>query len=100
MTLTKAKLAIVVHEKLRVKKGDALDIVEAFFEEICTHLERNESVQLSGFGHFHICDKSPRPGRNLSTGEEVTISARRVVSFHLGPKLKEKVIRSCTDIEV
>ena len=36
-------------------------------------------------------NKSPRPGRNPKTGEEVTISQRRVVTFKSGLKLKSKL---------
>ena len=54
-------------------------------------LERGESVKLSGFGNFQLRDKPQRPGRNPKTGEEIPISARRVVTFHASQKLKALV---------
>ena len=69
----------------------AKEIVEAFFEEIRTSLESSEQVKLSGFGNFDLRDKRQRPGRNPKTGEEIPISARRVVTFRPGQKLKQKV---------
>ena len=51
----------------------------------------NEQVKLSGFGNFDLRDKSQRPGRNPKTGEEIPISARRVVTFRPGQKLKARV---------
>ena len=54
-------------------------------------LERGESVKLSGFGNFQLRDKPQRPGRNPKTGEEIPISARRVVTFHASQKLKAMV---------
>ena len=66
-------------------------MVETFFDEIRDALERGESVKLSGFGNFQLRDKPQRPGRNPKTGEEIPISARRVVTFHASQKLKTMV---------
>ena len=61
------------------------------FEVIKNSLEKGEQVKLSGFGNFELKDKAPRPGRNPKTGEDVSISARRVVTLRTGQKLKERV---------
>ena len=91
VTLTKAELADLLFEKVGFNKREAKDMVEAFFEEIRGALERGESVKLSGFGNFQLRDKPQRPGRNPKTGEEIPISARRVVTFHASQKLKAMV---------
>lgn len=91
MTLTKAELADLLFEKAGLNKREAKDMVEAFFEEIRVKLEQSEEVKLSGFGNFQLCDKQQRPGRNPKTGEEIPISARRVVTFHPSAKLKSLV---------
>jgi integration host factor subunit alpha len=88
VTLTKAELADLLFEKVGLNKREAKDMVEAFFEEIRTTLEEGDSVKLSGFGNFQLRDKPQRPGRNPKTGEEIPISARRVVTFHASQKLK------------
>ncbi|MAZ70569.1 MULTISPECIES: integration host factor subunit alpha [Porticoccus] len=89
--LTKADLAEMLFEDLGLNKREAKEIVESFFEEIRTALEKNEQVKLSGFGNFELRDKKTRPGRNPKTGEEIPISARRVVTFKPGQKLKARV---------
>ena len=89
--LTKAGIAEMLFEDLGLNKREAKEIVENFFEEIRTSLENNESVKLSGFGNFELRDKTPRPGRNPKTGEEIPISARRVVTFRPGQKLRARV---------
>ena len=94
VTLTKAELADLMFEKVGLNKREAKDMVEAFFEEIRGALERGESVKLSGFGNFQLRDKPQRPGRNPKTGEEIPISARRVVTFHASQKLKAMVEKS------
>jgi len=94
MTLTKAELADLLFEKVGLNKREAKDMVEAFFEEIRGALERGDSVKLSGFGNFQLRDKPQRPGRNPKTGEEIPISARRVVTFHASQKLKALVEKS------
>ncbi|STQ89265.1 integration host factor subunit alpha [Iodobacter fluviatilis] len=91
MTLTKADLADMLFDKVGLNKREAKDMVEAFFEEIRTSLSEGDSVKLSGFGNFQLRDKPQRPGRNPKTGEEIPISARRVVTFHASQKLKGMV---------
>ncbi|WP_027966796.1 integration host factor subunit alpha [Halomonas halocynthiae] len=89
--LTKAELAEHLYEELGLSKREAKSMVEFFFEEIRAALRENEQVKLSGFGNFDLRDKSERPGRNPKTGEEIPISARRVVTFRPGQKLKRLV---------
>ncbi|WP_137935776.1 integration host factor subunit alpha [Chitinivorax sp. B] len=91
MTLTKAELADLLFEKVGLNKREAKDMVESFFEEIRASLESGDSVKLSGFGNFQLRDKPQRPGRNPKTGEEIPITARRVVTFHASQKLKGMV---------
>lgn len=90
-SLTKADMAERLFDVVGLNKREAKDMVETFFEEVRACLADNEQVKLSGFGNFDLRDKSQRPGRNPKTGEEVPISARRVVTFRPGQKLKEKV---------
>lgn len=89
--LTKADLADKLFEELGLNKREAKEMVELFFEEIRIALESNNHVKLSGFGNFDLRDKSERPGRNPKTGEEIPITARRVVTFRPGQKLKQRV---------
>jgi integration host factor subunit alpha len=91
MALTKAEMAERLFDELGLNKLEAKEIVELFFEDIRSALETNENVNLSGFGNFDLRDKKQRPGRNPKTGEEIPISARRVVTFKPGQKLKQQV---------
>ncbi|MBR7800247.1 integration host factor subunit alpha [Undibacterium fentianense] len=90
-TLTKAELAELLFEQVGLNKREAKDMVETFFGEIRDALERGAEVKLSGFGNFQLRDKPQRPGRNPKTGEEIPITARRVVTFHASQKLKAMV---------
>lgn len=91
MALTKANLAEHLFNVLGLNKREAKELVELFFEEIRKSLENGEVVKLSGFGNFNLRDKRERPGRNPKTGEEIPITARRVVTFRGGHKLKSRV---------
>src|SRR3972149_3541339 len=91
MTLTKAELADLLFEKVGFNKREAKDMVESFFEEVRLALENGKGGKLSGFGNFQLRDKPQRPGRNPKTGEEIPITARRVVTFHASQKLKALV---------
>ncbi len=89
--LTKAGMAEALFEELGLNKREAKEVVDLLFEEIRHALESGVEVKLSGFGNFGLRDKTERPGRNPKTGEEVPITARRVVTFRSGQKLKQRV---------
>ena len=91
MALTKVGIAQELFDTVGLNKREAKDLVELFFEEIRSALEGGDSVKLSGFGNFELRDKAQRPGRNPKTGEDIPISARRVVTFRPGQKLKTRV---------
>jgi len=91
MALTKADLVDNLSRKLGLNLREAKELVEIFFEEIRTALEKGNSVKLSGFGNFNLRDKKARPGRNPKTGKDVSITARRVVTFRAGQKLKSRI---------
>lgn len=92
MALTKAELVEkLLQEHPLINKRDAKELVDQFFEEIKSALEAGNAVKLSGFGNFDLRDKKQRPGRNPRTGEETPITARRVVTFRPGQKLKVRV---------
>lgn len=94
MALTKAELAEALFEELGFNKREAKEFVDSFFEELRATLESGEHVKLSGFGNFELRDKNQRPGRNPKTGEDIPISARRVVTFRPGQKLRSRVEQS------
>ena len=91
MALTKAELTDLLFENVGLNKREAKEIVESFYEELRIALQKGEGVKLSGFGNFQLRTKPQRPGRNPKTGEEIPISARRVVTFHASQKLKSMV---------
>ncbi len=91
MALTKADMAESLFNELGLNKREARELVDSFYEELRTALASGEQVKLSGFGNFDLRDKNQRPGRNPKTGEEIPISARRVVTFRPGQKLKARV---------
>jgi integration host factor subunit alpha len=91
MALTKAEMAEALFQDMGLNKREARELVEMFFEELRSALSHGEQVKLSGFGNFDLRDKNRRPGRNPKTGEEIPITARRVVTFRPGQKLKTRV---------
>jgi integration host factor subunit alpha len=91
MALTKADMAESLFNELGLNKREARELVDSFFEDLRSALAVGEQVKLSGFGNFDLRDKIKRPGRNPKTGEESPITARRVVTFRPGPKLKARV---------
>lgn len=91
MALTKAELAERLFLEVGLNKREAKEFVDAYFEVVRDALAHGDQVKLSGFGNFDLREKNQRPGRNPKTGEEIPISARRVVTFRPGQKLKVRV---------
>ena len=87
--MTKADLIEAVHAQLQThSKKEAADIVESVFETIKSTLGTGEKIKISGFGNFVVRQKNARIGRNPQTGEEITISARKVLTFKPSQVLK------------
>ena len=91
MTVTKMELANALFEELGLNKREAKEFVELFFEEIRKALESGHTVKFSGFGSFSVRDKPQRPGRNPKTGEEIPVTARRVVTYKASQKVKDLI---------
>ncbi len=91
MALTKADMAASLFNEIGLNKHEARELVDSFFKELEACLAVAEQIRLAGFGNFYLRDKNERPGRNPKTGEEIPISARRVVTFRAGKKLKARI---------
>ena len=91
MSLTKAVMATSLFNAIGLNKEEARELVDLFFQELEASLAKAEPIKLSGFGNFDLRDKSERPGRNPKTREKIAVTARRVVTFKPGNKLKARV---------
>jgi integration host factor subunit alpha len=91
MALTQADMAEGLFNEMGLNKKEARELVHLFFQELEASLAVGEQVKLAGFGNFDLRDKNERPGRNPKTGEEIPITARRVVTFRPSQKLKARV---------
>ena len=89
--LTKANMADFLNQRLGINRREGKEFVDLFFNELIEALGGAEQVKLSGFGNFDLRDKKERPGRNPRTKEEIPVSARRVVTFRPGQRLKARV---------
>ena len=91
MGLTRAAMAESLFNELGLNRKEARELIDLFFQELIASLTVGEQVRLSGFGNFDLRDKVARPGRSPKTGEEIPITARRVVTFRPGQKLRARV---------
>lgn len=87
-TVTKADIVEKVYEKIGFSKKEASELVELVFNSLKETLEKGEKVKISGFGNFVVRGKNERVGRNPQTGEQIKISARRVLTFRPSQVLK------------
>lgn len=86
--MTKADIVERVYQKLGFSKKEASELVELVFDSLKSTLQEGEKVKISGFGNFIVRDKKERIGRNPQTGDQIKISARRVLTFRPSQVLK------------
>ena len=91
MALTKAKMVEIIAERNGFTKNKSIEVVGNLIEIIKHTLENDEDVLVSGFGKFCVKNKGPRRGRNPATGNDLILSARKVVSFKCSGKLRDKI---------
>jgi integration host factor subunit alpha len=91
MCVTKAEIAKAVHERVGLSKKESAEIVDTVLNTVRNSLEQGEDVKISGFGHFMVRAKRARRGRNPKTGEEITITPRKVVTFRASHLMKMKM---------
>ena len=91
--MTKAEIAEKIQTATGFSKKDSVDAMEAVFSIIKDTLESGENLKVSGFGSFEVRQKADRRGRNPQTGEEITITARRVLAFKASSLLKQGINR-------
>ena len=98
--MTKADIIESVNKKVGLSKRESTRIVDAVFDIIKLTLEKEENVKVSGFGNFVVRRKRNRRGRNPQTGEEIEISARKVLTFKASPVLKKALNQQTPDASV
>jgi integration host factor subunit alpha len=91
MTLTKSQVIDAITEQNGFTRKKSTETVETILEFIKSTLESGEDVLISGFGKFCVKEKREREGRNPTTGEDMMLPPRRVVSFRCSGILREKV---------
>jgi integration host factor subunit alpha len=89
--MTKADLAEKIYGRLSCTKDEAFDLVELTLETLKEAIAKEGHVKISGFGNFTVKQKAARRGRNPQTGEEITITPRKVLTFKVSPVLKNRI---------
>jgi integration host factor subunit alpha len=91
MTITKSHIIENLNNHCGYSKAKSIKLADAVLDMVKTTLESGEDVLISGFGKFSVTGKHERRGRNPSTGNDLTLEARRVVSFKCSSSLKDRI---------
>jgi len=91
MALTKRMIVDRIQTELGYTLNQSVDATEALLELIKSTLGAGDDVLVSGFGKFRVKEKAVRKGRNPATGDDMMLSARRVVSFKCSGKLRDAI---------
>jgi len=91
MTLTKAHIVNTISDRVGYPKNKSSEIAEILLELIKKALESGDDVLISGFGKFCVKEKRERKGRNPSTGKDMMMKPRKVVTFRCSGSLRKKI---------
>jgi len=89
--MTKADIIENIYEKLGLSKKESAELVEMVFDIMKDTLENGEKIKIAGFGNFVVKEKANRRGRNPQTGEEIVITARKILTFKPSQVLKAAI---------
>ena len=89
--MTKADIVERIYEKVGFSKKESAELVELVFDIIKTTLEDGDKIKIAGFGNFVVKEKADRRGRNPQTGDEIVISARKILTFKPSQVLKASI---------
>jgi integration host factor subunit alpha len=89
--MTKSDMVEKIYEKIGFSKKESAELVEMVFDIIKSTLESGEKIKIAGFGNFVVKEKADRRGRNPQTGEEIVISARKILTFKPSQVLKSAI---------
>ncbi|RNC67610.1 MAG: integration host factor subunit alpha [Desulfuromonadales bacterium] len=89
--MTKADIVEQIYERVGFSKKESAELVERVFGLIKETLEKGEKIKIAGFGNFVVKEKADRRGRNPQTGDEIIISARRILTFKPSQVLKSSI---------
>ncbi len=95
--MTKAELVEEVARVSDLTKKHSESIVNTVFDSIIEALQKDEKIELRGFGSFRIRQRRSRQGRNPKTGDKVDVPAKRIPYFKPGKELKELINSSSPD---
>lgn len=91
MALTKTDIVERIAAKNDCNPTEAKNVLEELLEIIKDTLASGENLMISGFGKFQVNEKRPRKGRNPATGDSMVLDKRRVVTFKISGKLRDRI---------
>ena len=89
--MTKADVVRLIAEGTGLTKTDTAAVVNGFIESVVKALEREDHIEIRGFGTFKVVERAPRIGRNPRTGAEVKIAGRKAPIFKPLKELRARV---------
>jgi DNA-binding protein HU-beta len=89
--MNKTELVKEVAQKVGISQKDAATVLQTVLNQIAQALQKEEKVQVFGFGTFEVRERAARTARNPQTGEEMYVPESKVPAFKAGKELKEAV---------
>ncbi len=89
--MNKLELISALKNETGITKSEASTIVNIFFDEMANSLATGDRVEIRGLCSFYVKKYKEYTGRNPKTGQEVSVSPKKLPFFKCGKELKERV---------
>jgi len=95
--MTRAQIAAKISEATGISKKETEIIIEGFISTIIECLNKNDSIEIRGFGTFKNVVRDPRKARNPKTGETIDLKKRYIPKFKVSKEFKKIVQESLSN---
>ena len=89
--MTKSELAERLAQVQKLPKGRAGLLLDTIFDCLLQALNRDERIEIRGFGSFETRHYRARKGRNPRTGAAVQVKPKRLPFFKVGKELRDRI---------
>jgi nucleoid DNA-binding protein len=91
--MIKNDIALAIEKNSEFNRAKSLLIVESILKSLKGALEKNQKVEIRGFGSFRVVAKKTGFGRDIRRKKQIKIEKGKRIKFRSGQELKNTLVR-------
>jgi len=91
--MIKNDIALAIEKNSEFNRAKSLLIVESILKSLKGALQKNQKVEIRGFGSFRVVDKKTGYGRDIRRKKQIKIEKGKRIKFRSGQELKNALVR-------